>query len=83
MNDSDPHELEGAELWDYDSAERQEGVRELKALIAVAFTPEEFEQIAALAERLEITISQLVHDATVEKIGVQSEDLPSKRRVYL
>ena len=58
-------DLENPDLWDYAKAEVHPGVKDRRAVVAVNFGAEEFDEIAAAAESEGKLVSEFVKQAAI------------------
>jgi len=71
MAESDLAELENAETWDYETAERRLGVKGARAVVSVAFSRDDFERVSAWAEQVGKRTSEFIREAALERVGRQ------------
>src|SRR5438093_11997794 len=60
-------ELESSEYWDDASAERHPPVKGGRAIVSVALAREDFQRVAAAAERAGKKTSEFIREAALEK----------------
>ena len=59
--------LQDPENWDFERAERRGGVKGARAIVSVAFGRDDFESVAACAERNGKRTSEFIREAALEK----------------
>lgn len=67
MSDNDG-ENEG-DRWDFERAERRSSTRRPRAVVSVAFTRDDFNQVAAVAEALGMKVSEFIRSAALAAAG--------------
>lgn len=67
MDRDETQELEQPDNWDYDNAERRRPVRGARAVVSVAFSRADFEQVAAAAEHVGQRTSEFIRQAAMER----------------
>ena len=67
MDDTETQVLEDPESWDYERTEKRPGVKGARAVVSVAFTSEDLQQVGEAAQRLGQRTSQFIRDAALEK----------------
>jgi hypothetical protein len=65
MDDKEREEPQNPESWDWDRAESRPGRKKPRAVVSVAFNREDFETVAALAERAGMKLSQFIRSAAI------------------
>jgi hypothetical protein len=71
MTDSELPELEKAETWDFETAERRPGVKGTRTVVSVAFSRDDFERVSAWAEHVGKRTSEFIREAALERVGRQ------------
>lgn len=66
-------DLERPEQWDFERAARRRGVRAPRAVVSVAFRREDFELVAAAAERANMKLSEFIRAAALAAARSRSE----------
>lgn len=79
MDEKEIQTLESEDEWDYENAERYPGVKNPGAVLAVTFSHDDFERLAGCAQKLGITISELVLEATLDRVDTLSASPTSKQ----
>jgi hypothetical protein len=69
MNDKEAETLQNSDNWDWEAAESKRGNRKHRAVVSVAFTREDFEQIGLYAESVGQSVSALIREAVLEKVN--------------
>ena len=62
-------ELQDPDVWDWEHGELHPPVPNRSAVISVRFTGEEFQRVAAAAERHGLKLTQFIHDAVLGQVG--------------
>jgi hypothetical protein len=70
MSDNDP-ENDG-NRWDFERAERRSSTRRPRAVVSVAFSRDDFDHVATMAEALEMKVSEFIRTAALAAAGRQS-----------
>jgi hypothetical protein len=65
MDDKEREELHNPESWDWERAESRPGRKKRRAVVSVAFDREDFETVAAFAERAGMKLSQFIRSAAI------------------
>jgi len=65
MDDKEREELQNPESWDWARAESRPGRKKPRAVVSVAFNREDFETVAASAERAGVKLSQFIRSAAI------------------
>ena len=66
MDDKELRELQNADSWDYEHAQRRPRIRKPRAVVSVAFSREDFERVAEHAQRLGMRTSELIRQAALD-----------------
>ena len=62
------HEDEASlDNWDFERAEKRPGVQKSRAIVSVAFSRDDFEQVGLEAERLGMKVSEFIRRATLDR----------------
>ena len=61
-------ELERADTWDYEQAEMKQPVKNLRAVVSVPFSRDDFARVSAHAQRVGKRTSQFIREAALEKV---------------
>jgi hypothetical protein len=79
MNDQELHDLERADTWDFEAAEKSPPATKPRAVVSVAFAREEYERVASRAEQVGKKTSEFIRDAAMQEarrpLGVQTTAL--------
>jgi hypothetical protein len=62
----DERSLEQAEEWDFENAEVEQPRKRSRTVVSVAFSRADFEEVAAGAERMQVTTSEFIRTAAIE-----------------
>jgi hypothetical protein len=65
MDDKEREELHNPESWDWERAESRPGRKKRRAVVSVAFNREDFDMVAAFAERAGMKLSQFIRSAAI------------------
>jgi hypothetical protein len=65
MDDKEREELENPESWDWERAESRPGRKKPRAVVSVAFNRDDFETVAAFAERAGMKLSEFIRSAAI------------------
>ena len=65
MDDKEREELQNPGSWDWERAQARPGRKKPRAVVSVAFNREDFETVAAFAERAGIKLSQFIRSAAI------------------
>jgi hypothetical protein len=65
MDDKEREELQNQESRDWERAESRPGRKKPRAVVSVAFNREDFEAVAAFAERAGMKLSQFIRSAAI------------------
>ncbi len=68
MDDKEREELRNPESWDWDRAESRPGRKKPRAVVSVAFNRDDFETVAAFAERAGMKLSQFIRSAAIGRV---------------
>lgn len=60
--------LESPDRWDFDKAETQEPVRSPRAIVSVAFSRDDFERVAAWAEKRGQKLSTMIREVVLASL---------------
>jgi predicted flap endonuclease-1-like 5' DNA nuclease len=71
-------EFDSVEEWDFDSAQIQPPVENPRALVSVAFNPDEFDLLATEARQRHITVPEFIRAVVLQQVSA-SEPHPPKR----
>jgi len=66
-------ELENADNWDFENAERHSGGKASRVVVSVAFHREDFSRVAERAERTGMKTSEYIREAALEKATHEEE----------
>ena len=61
--------LERAEEWNWDRSSSRAAVKRPRAVVSVAFSRDDFERLDEYADRHGLTLSELIRDAALSRIG--------------
>ena len=61
-------ELQNAENWDFENAEKMPGRKNARAVVSVAFNRDDFELVGQRAEQLGMKTSEFIREATLNFI---------------
>jgi hypothetical protein len=59
-------ELEDPNNWDYEAAERRLPAKTRRAIVSVAFPPEDFQRVSKTAEAAGLRLSEFIREAAVK-----------------
>ena len=65
MDDKEREELHNPESWGWERAESRPGRKKRRAVVSVAFNREDFDLVAAFAERAGMKLSQFIRSAAI------------------
>ena len=65
MDDKEREEPQNPESWDWERAQARPGRKKPRAVVSVAFNREDFETVAAFAERAGMKLSQFIRSAAI------------------
>jgi len=65
MDDKEREELQNPESWDWERAESRPGRKKPRAVVSVAFRRDDFETVAAFAERAGMKLSEFIRSAAI------------------
>jgi hypothetical protein len=65
MSDKEREELQNPESWDWERAESRPGRKKPRAVVSVAFNRDDFETVAAFAERAGMKLSEFIRSAAI------------------
>jgi hypothetical protein len=65
MDDKEREELQNPESWDWERGESRPGRKKPRAVVSVAFNRDDFETVAAFAERAGMKLSQFIRSAAI------------------
>jgi hypothetical protein len=68
-------ELQDPDAWDWEHGELHAPVTNAGAVVSVRFTRDEFDRVAAAAERIGLKLTQFIHDAALAHV----EPRPAER----
>lgn len=70
------NDLENAENWDFEKAEKREPAKRARVVVSVPFSREDFERVATKAEELGKRTSEFIREAALDKAtGSSSESV--------
>ena len=72
MSEKDMSQLEQADNWDYENAERRPAVKKSRVIVSVAFPRADFERVAEYAERMAKRTSEFIREAALERATLES-----------
>ena len=65
MDDKERGELQSPETWNWERGEIRPGRKKPRAVVSVAFNRDDFETVAAFAERAGMKLSQFIRSAAI------------------
>jgi hypothetical protein len=65
MDDKEREELQNPESWDWERAQARPGRKKPRAVVSVAFKRDDFEIVAAFAERAGMKLSEFIRSAAI------------------
>jgi hypothetical protein len=65
MNDKERKQLQSPESWDWERAESRPARKKPRAVVSVAFNRDDFETVAAFAERAGMKLSEFIRSAAM------------------
>ena len=65
INDKERKELQSSESWDWERAESRPARKKPRAVVSVAFNRDDFETVAAFAERAGMKLSEFIRSAAM------------------
>jgi len=65
MDDKEREELQNPESWDWERAQARPGRKKPRAVVSVAFKRDDFETVAACAERAGMKLSEFIRSAAI------------------
>ena len=68
MAGQDINSLEHEDNWDFTRAERRSGNRNVRTILSVAFSREDFDRVSARAEQSNERVSEFVRAAALERV---------------
>ena len=73
-------ELQNPEEWDFENAEKRPGVKNLRAIVSVAFTRHDLDVVALMAERTGMKTSEFIRTAALNWVMAPQTrfDLPAE-----
>lgn len=77
MTEHNEEELQNPENWDFENAERRPAVKRPRAVVSVAFSREDYDQLVAYAKRREMKVSEFIRAAALERTAA------APRTIYL
>jgi len=72
MSKKDMSQLEQADNWDYENAEKRPRVKKARIVVSVAFSRSDFEHVAECAERMGKRTSEFIREAVLERTTLES-----------
>jgi hypothetical protein len=65
MNDKERNQVQSPETWDWERAETRPARKKPRAVVSVAFNRDDFETVAAFAERAGMKLSEFIRSAAM------------------
>ena len=73
MPNDEELDLQDESNWDFEQAETRPPTRSNRVVVSVAFTRQDFEEVAEYAESVNMKTSEFIRTAALEKVSNQAE----------